>query len=246
MNFLALQTAVYDLTSSSATKGIASATEVKRWINEGQRKVATQIAELMEGHFKAQTNISEVADQTSYNLPSDCIRVISLERTKDPNGVALGLPYFIKKVNDDTHSIDDNRHQQPANAGNKSYGDTYFQVGLTSFTLLTGSPGTATDSLRLTYIARVADMVSDDDDPFQFGSTAPKTAGAGDPTFDEWHDILYLYACERVFLKEENWDQHGHTKQMRMEREHELRQFLDRANTQAPRTVVYNDDEDFF
>ena len=242
MTRLELQDFILEFLQASTSKGIWTAAQIQRHIATAQFKMFTMVANLYERFCWTQSLINEVADQTAYSLPVDMYRLLFLERVNDAvSGAALNNPYFLKAITSvNSEEIDFHRRTAPVGQV-RPQDETFYTQGQKTFILIQPSVATLTGSLRLSYIFRPAEMTSDTHVPFQQTSG---TGGAGKDNLEEFHDVIALYALEMALLKEAN-AVYQPISQRRLEREMELRRYLENINVADARFVHYvGDDED--
>ena len=240
---------VYDFLQQTTSKGIVSQTEMERYIHDGHMRMFQQVAELMERFCWTQELLDEAENQTNYFLPSDCYRMLFLERVKAGNA-NLNVPYFIEKLESVTPmNIDWFRNNSTTPRGNN---ESYYQTGQKGFILLEASSQTQTEAFRATYIFRPAQMTANGHYPFRRTadlSTDPDASipdGSGVDDLRDYHDIIPLYALEMCLMKEQDPVAMS-IQAKRKERESELRNFLNSTNIQKPTHINYTRwDEDQF
>ena len=158
--------------------------ELNTWINLGQRHYVNKIGQAFEHYFGTSSFISYVAGTQFYDLPSDNIRLVRVERVDFEDPVEL-----------DPISINDkerfSRTLIAQTTGIENF-EFYFifggQIGIAP------TPDISlTNNIRLFYIQRVPDMTGD--------------SGAGNSPFlgllEEHHEITAYYAAIQAYAKDE-------------------------------------------
>lgn len=237
MNFGEIRNYGFDFLKTNAAQGPWTAEEFNRYIHDGHMKMFGLVADTFEHFFAVQTTLSETTGVDTIDLPTDLYRILSLERVKGIQATPTS-PTFLIKV-DRTPSDISGWRGYPylfATYTTSAYPMAYYAIGQKQIRLLP-IPGTTTpDSLRLTYVFRPVQLSSDTDVPFQ--QTAG-TGGAGKDSLVEFHDIIPLYAVEKCLLTpgEENPALAGEVRNLRLERENELKTYLSKINLQTPRAI---------
>lgn len=242
MNLGQLRDAVYDYMGESSTENHIASSEINRYLNEGQSQLFCAIAELFEGFFRTSTTLSEVADTAEIALPNNCYRVSRLDRLKNNGGGALNLPYTMNRLADSRYSYDQSRGVFGQIYGLREHETGYIQHGQTQIELVPAPKSSTTDSLKLYYVYRPAEMTDDKHVPFQ------ATAGPGSGTLhdlQEYHDLIWKWALMYALGKEQATTQFQLIDRQYQQRMDELKKYLDRMNEQEPRFVNMSEEDDW-
>jgi hypothetical protein len=187
MTFSELQTSVNRFLGRSTThKGSWEDDEVKEAINEALVLTELTIDETFEYYFIAFAFIPEVSGQQTYNLPSDCKSVVSIERQNSSGG--LLQPLFLKYIQ---HQTAEEEFYRFVSGTVSIFGysvEAYQQEGSDKIRLMVPSATTAEGDLVLVYIRKLPELVSDDDIP-------------GIP--EEYHSVIKWMAINLLLPKEE-------------------------------------------
>lgn len=215
--------------------GVWGQTEILRYLTDSEMKLFVMIAAAHENFFRTTTTLSEVAGTATINLPTNTYRLLRLERIVGFQSSTTN-PIPLIPVDRNDGAIDFARGARyPFNYdGTTSYPQYYQMHGQKQIELMPTPSLSATDSLRLSYIARPAAMAGDTHVPFQITAG---TGGAGTDNLVEFHDILVLAVVEKCFLKEESYAQADRYKALRLEREAELMKYLTSTQVQVTRGI---------
>ncbi len=213
--------------------GVWGQTEILQYLRDSEMKLFVMVAAAHENFFRTTSTLSEVAGTALISLPTNTYRLLRLERIVGGQASSTN-PIPLIPVDRNDSSIDFARGARyPFNYdGTASYPHYYQMHGQKQIELMPTPNLSATDSLRISYIARPAAMAGDTHVPFQITAG---TGGAGNDNLAEFHDILVLSVIEKCFLKEESYAQADRYKALRLEREAELMKYLSSTQVQATR-----------
>jgi hypothetical protein len=207
--------------------------ELKEFVHQAHMSLFTKIANSSDRYFYKTATVNETAGVSQYDLPSDCYRVLRIERVV---GGTSPLPYVLRVFQGNAPELETLRGTWPVSTVAPQGVESYFQHGLKWFELVRASTATVTGAFKVCYTARPARMTADNHVPFQSpAAVAPATAY---DNLDEWHDIIAWRALESAMMKDEDTSS-ARVMQRCREREYELERFLSRANAQRPRFVNY-------
>lgn len=231
MNFGQLRTHAFDYLVSSPAQGPWTDAQMGRYINIAQYKVHGMVADEFEDFFSTTSTLSETSGTDTISLPTDLYRILSVERISG-NNATVNSPIPLEKIDRRVSEIRAWRGAYPYTNGTAAFPCAYYAIGQKQIRLIPMPASTNTNSLRLTYIFRPAEMGSDIDVPFQ--QTAG-SGGAGTDSLVEFHDVIAMYAVEMCLLTpgEENPALAESISARRSERENELKTYLARINLQA-------------
>lgn len=219
-----------------------TALEVEQYLRDHELTIATMVAEKFENFFCTSASLSEVASVSIISLPTNCFRVLKVERIAGGGATTL-TPIPLTKIQSnvtDESLARGGRLFESQYLGTQAFPMYYAQHGQKQIELFPTPAGTTANALRVTYIYRPAMMTSDTHSPFQ--ETAG-VGGAGKDNLEEFHDILPKYAIEMCLIKEEAYQQADRIRNERMLRESQLVTFLSRMNVQEPKFVRYTDSD---
>lgn len=244
MNLGQLKTAFYNAIGGSASNSHVSATEVVDFLNEEQRRLFHIIAAKEASFFEAITYLSEVASTEAINLPTDCYQVIRIQRVGGISGASETNPFPMTAIQ---NSNDADWNTNPGYSFESMVTNrtpSFYQVvGQKKLRLRPRPTASNTNSLKLFYIYRPADMGSDANVPFQ---QVAGSGGAGLDNLADWHDLLWRGAVLQAYAKEADVEVYQLMRNEYQERMGELRAYLDRVY-QAPRFIqVSPEDSDMF
>ena len=232
MNLLALRTAAYDLLLMSATENLASTTELTRYINQAQNRLHQRVAAKQLNFFSVTADLSEVVDATTINLPTDLYEIQYAERIGG-GGSSERRPVPMRRIRKSNDSTYETRHVSQYGGVVNRRPLHYIMEGRARIRLVPTPQEALTGYIRLYYVFKPAEMVSDTHVPFQ---QSVGTGGAGKDDLAEYHDILYLMAARRVAAKEESSNVYGMISNELNERLQELDDYLATVDN-SPRWV---------
>lgn len=227
--------------ASGAGAGIWTQTEMDQYLRDGELKMFLRVANKHENFFKTSTTLSEVANTSTINLPTNTYRLLKLERIVGFNASSVN-PIAMNPIdrNVSSETVARSWDYLLVNGGQAQYPMNFQMHGQKQIELFPTPSTSATDSLKLTYVYRPASMSSGSDTPFQISAGA---ASAGTDNLEEFHDLIALYALEACLLKEEGYAQMDRITAKRREREAEMDAFLRQMQTQATRGPNITPDE---
>lgn len=185
------------------------------WLNLGQREVQKLLAQAFEGHNIRQATTLTVLNQKEYQLPSDFKRLHRLELVL--SGTA---------PNEDIRRLTKITRNQQDLVSNQSGSPEYYNFQ-GNYLILYPAPNPASQTLRLHYEYRVADMSADGDSP-----DLPV----------EYHELVGLYAARKGLLKD---GRDISTVQKEIDDfEANLKKDAEQRYVDEPRTIVQTQDDD--
>ena len=208
MNLGELRTAAYDWLLMSSTENLASPTELNRYLNQAQRRLHRRVVMEQLNFFSATTDLSEAADTATIDLPTTLYEIQFIERIAGTNA-SEERPIPMRRIGKSNDSFYENRV-------NLRYGGlsgssnrlplTYAVEGKARIRLMPTPKNAQTNSIRLYYTFKAADMTADTHVPFQ--ETAG-TGGSGTDDLSEFHEIIWMMAAMLVASKEEDSPRYG-------------------------------------
>lgn len=243
MTLLEQETYVFDfLQSNPSGAGVGDWTkaEVDRYLRAAELDLFTAIVDKHEYFFTTTTTLNEVGGAATINLPTNCYKVLKIERLIGL-GTSSAFPSELEKVDRNRWAIDEARgwNRFPI-SGMVDYPMHYFMHGQKIIELVPAPANSSTGSLRLTYVYRPAAMSAPTDVPFQISAGS---GGAGLDNLEEYHEILPLKALEKCLVKEESFAQADRIRGERMKREGDLIRFLTEMSESRSRRITVTDDE---
>jgi len=230
MNFGELKTATYDWLQARPGNSVWLPSEIERYINDGQFEYGRQISKNYEGFFSAAATISEVENQSEYDLPTDLFQLTGVWE-------AITLPdqqrIPIRQIN----SSQDNRFSEFYSS---SYRRAFFTRGQKKLVLNVASSVNLADSIAIEYIYRPTKMIDDDDEPWQ---SVAGPGGTGKDNLEEFHNMLWMHAAVFALAKEGRPDEAVFLRQELAVRKVELLDHLDDISSVEPRYVNYDDED---
>jgi hypothetical protein len=235
-----LREAVQDWTQQSSLDYIAAPSEINRYINESQRRIHQRVAAKQLNFFKSTALLSEVVGVNTVNLPSSLYRLVRLERIVG-GFASASHPAPMKRISDGNDTVWQSHGAYATRIQN--YPHLYVMEGQKRIRLHPTPGISATDSMRVHYIFKPADMTADGHVPFQ--ETAG-TGGAGTDELSEYHDIIWKMASQMIAAKESDSEKYSLLKDQTSERMGELEFYLSNVDS-GPRWVnVSIEDIDMF
>lgn len=240
MNLGELREAVNDWVQQDSLDYIANPDEVNRYINESMRRIHQRVEGKQLNFFKATALLSEVAGTETITLPSSVYRVVRFERIVGL-GASATRPSPMRRISDGNDTVW--MASASRATGARSYPLHYVMEGQSRIRLVPTPGQSATNSIRVHYIFKPADMTADTNVPFQ---ESAGSGGAGTDDLSEYHDIIWKMAAQMVAAKEENTGVYSLLGDQVKERMVELELYLSHVDT-GPRFVnVSIEDEDMF
>lgn len=218
--------------------------ELDHHIRDGEMKMFTMVANKNEDWFKTTATLSEVASQSEINLPTNCYRVLKVERIVGNNASDLKprpLRRIQRNTDDEVRARGGFYDQLTPAVGTTGFPQYYYQQGNKKIELFPAPSDSRADSLRITYLFRPAPMTSGAHVPFQ---EVAGTGGPGKDSLEEFHDIICKYAAYMLLMKEEA-QQAGGMKQEMNDRIAELIAYLTPPNIQESKSIR-DTDQDWF
>ncbi|MCP5059027.1 MAG: hypothetical protein GY937_20170 [bacterium] len=209
---------------SSTVKGSWEDDEIKNAINSAQGDAERIIDGVYEYYFFGWKTIQETDDQTVYNLPEDCKKVVSLERITD-DASANPIPFFLTKIQ---HTQADREFYQfitSQTPWRRFSPQAYQQMGQSQIRLMVPSDSSKGATLLLTYVRMLQKLVSDND-------------VSGIPVNN--HKYLKWAALEELLSKEEEGGARMAYVTRKVQKEETLlEEHVRRVNIQAPKTINF-------
>lgn len=236
MNLLDLKSWAYGFLQATKDDGNWPEAEMERYARDEEMRLFVHVVGKDEDFFYVVSSpISEVAGQGVYSLPTNCYKVIRLERIFGLDAT-VNNPIVMEIVDHNFSSVQRARSRLlwPGTPGTV-YAPFHYQLhGQSQFELFPPPSTALPNSLRVVYAARPAGMVLPTDVPFQITSGP---GGAGLDNLSEFHDIIALGMCVRALEHEEAYPQADRMERRYQERLRELDRYLAQINVQMSRHV---------
>lgn len=213
MTFLEMRTLVWSWLDDPQG-GYFTASQVNRWLNNGQKEVQKLVEQAFEGYFEKCSQTTTVANQREYQLPSDFKRVVRLELIISGTTFVTESAIRLEKITP---------NQQDAFPRTGQPVCYYFK---NNQLILVPAPQTS-QVLRLTYINRLGDMTNDGDT-----SEIP----------EDYHEMVCVLAALDGLYKDGR--EVGPMVEKRKYYEEQLKRDAEQRHIDAPRTVVQTQDDD--
>lgn len=235
MNLLQLETYVANFLQVDVafTTGNWSKAQVDQYLFDGEMRVFTLVASQHEDFFHTTALLSETANTATVNTPTNCYRIMDLERVSGGSATTTN-PMQMTKIDRTPEA----RNIARAASGLLSplgtatgYPMYYMSHGQKTIELFPIPTSTIANSLLLTYAFSPAGMTATTDVPFQI---SVGSGGAGKDNLVEWHDLIAKFATYACLNQEEAFPQADRVMSEIQKRERELLTFLASTNVQAP------------